>query len=107
LPPLLLAWIVAAVLRVCLGPATIAGLTAAGILYPLAAQGQTDPALLVLAIGAGSLFGSHVNDTAFWLFKEYFGLSVKDTFRSWTVMETIVSVMGLLGVLVLNACIHP
>jgi H+/gluconate symporter-like permease len=57
---------------------------------------------MVLSIGAGSLFFSHVNDTAFWMFKEYFGLSMKDTFRSWTMMETIVSVIGLFGVLVLN-----
>ena len=57
---------------------------------------------MVLSSGAGSLFFSHVNDTAFWMFKEYFGLSMKDTFRSWTFMETIVSVIGLAGVLVLD-----
>jgi len=102
LPPLLLAWVATAILRLCLGSATIAGLTAAGILYPLLLQTSTDPNLMVLSIGAGSLFFSHVNDTAFWMFKEYFGLSMKDTFRSWTMMETIVSVIGLIGVLVLN-----
>jgi Gnt-I system high-affinity gluconate transporter len=102
LPPLLLAWVTTAILRLCLGSATIAGLTAAGILYPLLIQTSTDPNLMVLSIGAGSLFFSHVNDTAFWMFKEYFGLSMKDTFRSWTMMETIVSVIGLFGVLVLN-----
>jgi Gnt-I system high-affinity gluconate transporter len=102
LPPLLLAWLVTAVLRLCLGSATIAGLTAAGIIYPLMAQTKVDPNLMVLSIGAGSLFFSHVNDTAFWMFKEYFGLSMKDTFRSWTVMETLVSVVGLIGVLLLD-----
>lgn len=105
LPPLLLAWILTAGLRLALGSATIAGLTAAGILYPLTSQVNVDPNLLVLSIGAGSLFCSHVNDTAFWLFKEYFGLSMKDTFRSWTLMETVVSVIGLIGVLALNQLI--
>jgi Gnt-I system high-affinity gluconate transporter len=103
MPPLLLAWIVTAVLRLCLGSATIAGLTALGIVYPLTQQMQVDPNLMVLSIGAGSLFCSHVNDTGFWMFKEYFGTSVKDTFRSWSVMETIVSVIGLFGVLAINA----
>ena len=102
LPPLILAWVVAAILRLCLGSATIAGLTAAGIIYPLTAQTKVDPNLLVLSIGAGSLFFSHVNDTAFWMFKEYFGLSIKNTFRSWTFMETMVSLIGLGGVLILD-----
>ncbi len=102
LPPLVLAWVVTAILRLCLGSATIAGLTAAGIIYPLTLQTKVDPNLMVLSIGAGSLFFSHVNDTAFWMFKEYFGLSMKDTFRSWTLMETIVSVIGLIGVLILD-----
>jgi len=105
LPPLLLAWLVTAVLRLALGSATIAGLTAAGIVYPLTLQNDVDPNLMVLSIGAGSLFCSHVNDTAFWLFKEYFGLSMKDTFRSWTVMETLVSIIGLAGVLVIDQVI--
>ena len=105
MPALLLGWIVTAILRVCLGSATIAGLTAAGIVYPLTLEMPVDPNLMVLSIGAGSLFCSHVNDTGFWLFKEYFGLSVKDTFRSWSVMESIVSVVGLLGVLALNELI--
>ncbi|MGI4733960.1 MAG: gluconate:H+ symporter [Janthinobacterium lividum] len=102
LPPLVLGWLLAAIIRVCLGSATIAGLTAAGVMLPTLAHSPTNPNLLVLAIGAGSLALSHVNDGGFWLFKEYFNLSVKDTFRSWTVMETIVSVVGLLGVLVLD-----
>jgi Gnt-I system high-affinity gluconate transporter len=100
--PLVLAWLVTAAIRICVGSATVAGLTSAGILAPLAAAGGVEPNLLVLAIGAGSLACSHVNDSAFWLFKEYFNVSLGDTLRSWTVMETIVSVVGLIGVLVLD-----
>ncbi len=99
--PLLLAWIVTAAIRVCVGSATVAGLTAAGILAPVVTGGRVDANLMVLAIGAGSLFCSHVNDSAFWMFKEYFNVSIADTLKSWTVMESIVSVIGLLGVLVL------
>jgi Gnt-I system high-affinity gluconate transporter len=102
LPPLVLGWLLAALIRVCLGSATIAGLTAAGIMLPTIAQSHVNPNLLVLAIGAGSLAFSHVNDAGFWLFKEYFNLSISDTLRSWTAMETIVSVVGLAGVLLLN-----
>ncbi|QKG51945.1 gluconate:H+ symporter [Hymenobacter sp. BRD67] len=102
LPPLVLGWVLAATIRVCLGSATIAGLTAAGVLLPMLKQTPVNPNLLVLAIGAGSLALSHLNDAGFWLFKEYFNLSVSDTLRSWTVMETIVSVVGLLGVLLLS-----
>jgi Gnt-I system high-affinity gluconate transporter len=102
LPPLLLAWIITAVLRLALGSATIAGLTAAGVIYPLTQHTYVEPNLLVLSIGAGSLFCSHVNDTAFWLFKEYFGLTIKNTFRTWTLMETLVSIIGLIGVLILD-----
>lgn len=99
--PLILAWLVTAAIRVCVGSATVAGLTAAGILAPLAADAGVNPNLMVLAIGAGSLCASHVNDAAFWMFKEYFNVSLGDTLRTWTVMETIVSVVGLAGVLVL------
>jgi Gnt-I system high-affinity gluconate transporter len=99
LAPLFLAWLITAILRLCLGSATVAGLTAAGIVYPLTLHNGVDPSLMVLAVGAGSLFCSHVNDTSFWLFKEYFGLSMKDTFLSWSLMETLVSVIGLIGVL--------
>ena len=101
LDPLVLAWLVTAVIRACVGSATVAGLTAAGILAPIVTAGGVDPNLMVLAIGAGSLAFSHVNDAGFWLFKEYFSLSLADTLKSWTVMETIVSVVGLAGVLVL------
>jgi Gnt-I system high-affinity gluconate transporter len=102
LHPLILGWLIAAVIRVCVGSATVAGLTAAGIIAPMAAQLSFNPPLMVLSIGAGSLMFSHVNDSGFWMFKEYFNLSVKDTLRSWSVMETIVSVMGLAGVLLLD-----
>lgn len=102
MPPLLLAWLATACLRLCLGSATVAGVTAAGVLFPITQHAGINTNLLVLSIGAGSLFGSHVNDTAFWLCKEYFGLSVKETLRSWTVMESLVSVIGLAGVLLLN-----
>ena len=79
-----------------------AGLTAAGIMAPVLLHSNTSPELMVLSVGAGSLFFSHVNDSGFWMFKEYFNLSVKDTLRSWSVMETIVSATGLLGVLLLQ-----
>ena len=100
--PLILAWLIATVIRVCVGSATVAGLTAAGIALPLLGDSGASAELMVLAIGSGSLMLSHVNDGGFWLYKEYFNLSVKDTLKTWTVMETTVGVMGLLGVLVLD-----
>lgn len=100
--PLVLAWSIAAALRITLGSATVAALTAAGIAAPLVSQTGANPELLVLVTGAGSLTCSQVNDTGFWLFKEYFNLSVGQTLRSWTVMETIVSVIGLIGCLILD-----
>ena len=103
LHPLLLGWLMAAIIRVCVGSATIAGLTTGGIIAPLLLQAHVNPNLMVLSIGAGSLALSHVNDSGFWLFKEYFNLSIKDTLRTWSVMETIVSVVGLAGVFLLNA----
>jgi Gnt-I system high-affinity gluconate transporter len=102
LSPLLFAWTMAALLRVSIGSATVAGNTAAGIVVPLLAVPGISPELMVLAVGAGSLMCSHVNDTGFWMFKEYFNLSLRQTFLSWTLMETIVSVLGLAGVLVLD-----
>jgi len=102
LDPLVLGWLVTAVIRICVGSATVAGLTAAGLLEPLVAAGAADPELMVLAIGAGSLACSHVNDGAFWMFKEYFNVSLFDTFRSWTLMETIVSIVALAGVLLVD-----
>ncbi len=100
--PLVLAWLMAAIIRICVGSATIAGLTTAGIISPMIIQTHANPNLMVLSIGAGSLFCSHVNDSGFWLFKEYFNLSIKDTVRSWTAMESIISVVGLGAVLLLN-----
>jgi len=102
LSPLILGWLIAAIIRICIGSATVAGLTAASIVSGLVLQGHVNPNLMVLAIGAGSLAFSHVNDGGFWMFKEYFNLSIKDTFRSWSVMESIVAVVGLCGVLILN-----
>lgn len=100
--PLVLGWLIAALIRACVGSATVAALTAAGVILPLMMQSHINPNLMVLSVGAGSLMFSHVNDAGFWMFKEYFGLSVKDTLRSWSIMEMIVSVVGLTGVLVLN-----
>ena len=100
--PLVLAWMIAATIRVCVGSATVAGLTAAGIILPMVSTTSTPTELIVLAIGSGSLMLSHVNDGGFWMFKEYFNMSLKDTFKTWTVMETIVGISGLLGVLVLD-----
>jgi Gnt-I system high-affinity gluconate transporter len=100
--PLVLGWAVAGIIRVCVGSATVAGLTAVGILTPLVAQSGVKPELMVLSIGAGSLMLSHLNDGGFWLFKEYFNLTIKESLQTWTVMETIVSVVGLIGVLILN-----
>ena len=105
LSPLFLAWLIATILRVCVGSATVAGITTAGIVLPLASSGTVHPELLVLAIGSGSLMLSHVNDGGFWLIKEYFNLSVKETLRSWTIMETSIGITGLAGVLILNMII--
>lgn len=101
-PPLIAGWLVAAGIRLMIGSATIAGLTTAGIIAPLVQSSGVTPELMVLAVGAGSLFCSHVNDTGFWMFKEYFGISVKETLLSWTIMETIVSISGLIMVLLLS-----
>lgn len=103
--PLVFAWLVTALLRVAIGSATVAGITAAGIVSPLLATGTVSPELLVLAVGTGSVFGSHVNDSGFWIFKEFFQLTLKQTFLSWTVMETIISILGLVGVMVLSMVI--
>jgi gluconate transporter len=101
--PLLLAFGVAATLRLAVGSATVAALTAAGIVAPVAAAGGARPELMVLATGAGSLMFSHFNDTGFWMFKEYFGLSVRQTFQTWSVMEVIVALVGLGTALALRA----
>ena len=102
LSPILLAWIIAAILRISLGSATVAALTTAGLVIPMLGQSDVNLALVVLATGAGSLVASHVNDAGFWMFKEYFGLSMKETFATWTLLETIISVAGLAFVLLLS-----
>jgi GntP family gluconate:H+ symporter len=102
LSPILLAWIIAAILRISLGSATVAALTTAGLVIPLLGQSDVNLALVVLATGAGSLIASHVNDAGFWMFKEYFGLSMKETFATWTLLETIISISGLAFILLLS-----
>lgn len=100
--PLFLAWSIAALLRLAVGSATVAAITAAGIVLPLVQQAQIPPELMVLATSSGSLMFSHVNDIGFWMFKEYFNLNLKQTFLSWSIMETIIALIGLLGVTLLN-----
>lgn len=100
--PLIAAWGIAAIIRVALGSSTVAGLTTAGIVAPMIVSSGADPNLMVLATGAGSMMFSHVNDPGFWMFKEYFNMSVKDTIKTWSLMETVVSVMGLICVLIVN-----
>lgn len=100
--PLLLGWLIAMAIRVAVGSATVAGLTAAGIIAPLVIATGANPNLMVLSIGAGSLMLSHVNDSGFWMFKEYFNLSLKDTIRSWTAMESIVGSVGIVIILLLD-----
>ncbi|GIG22978.1 gluconate transporter [Cellulomonas chitinilytica] len=101
--PLIAGWLVAVLIRLATGSATVATITAAGLVAPLAADLSTSHvALLVLAIGAGSVFFSHVNDAGFWLVKEYFGMTVGQTFKTWSVMETVLSVTALIFVLLLG-----
>lgn len=100
--PYILGWGIAAFIRVCVGSSTVAGITTAGFIAPLMTTIMVNPNLMVLGIGAGSMMFSHVNDTGFWLFREYFQLSFKDTIKTWSIMDTLVSVVGLLGVLVLE-----
>ena len=100
--PILLAWIVAAVLRIALGSATVAAISTTGIVLPLLQHSDANVALVVLAIGAGSVILSHVNDAGFWMFKEYFGLTVKETFLTWSLLETIISVSGIIFILFIS-----
>ncbi|HCY1904833.1 TPA: gluconate:H+ symporter [Staphylococcus aureus] len=100
--PILLAWIVAAVLRIALGSATVAAISTTGIVLPLLQSSDVNVALVVLAIGAGSVILSHVNDAGFWMFKEYFGLTVKETFLTWSLLETIISVSGIIFILFIS-----
>ena len=103
--PLLIGWIIATLIRFSVGSATVAGLTTAGIVLPLVQNTNVSPELMVLSIGSGSLMLSHVNDSGFWLFKEYFNLTVKETLSTWTIMETSIGISGLIGVLILNQLI--
>jgi GntP family gluconate:H+ symporter len=99
---LVLGWLVAALIRLATGSATVAITTAAGIIAPVAATQTVNAELLVLAMGAGSLIASHVNDAGFWFVKEYYGMTVPQTLRTWTVLETIIAVVALVGVLLLS-----
>jgi len=101
--PILLAWVVAALIRVATGSATVAMTTAAGIVAPIGASLGASPELLVLAAGVGSLVLSHVNDAGFWLIKEFFDMTVHQTLKTWTVAETIIGVAGLAFTLLLSA----
>jgi GntP family gluconate:H+ symporter len=101
--PILLAWLVAAVIRIATGSATVATITGAGIVVPVVGMMPgVNRELLVLATGAGSLILSHVNDAGFWLVKQYFNMTVAETFKTWTAMETILSVVGLIFILLLS-----
>lgn len=106
LHPYVLAWSMAAVIRVCVGSSTVSGITTAGFMAPLLQSTGVEPNLMVLSIGAGSMMFSHVNDTGFWLFREYFQLSMADTLKTWSIMETLVSVTGLAGVMVLSLFVN-
>lgn len=102
---LFLAWVLAVLIRIAVGSATVATITAAGIVQPLVGQMHLSPiatSLLVLVIGAGSIFLSHVNDAGFWLIKEYFGMDIVQTLKSWSVLECIISVVGLLAAMLLS-----
>ena len=99
LPPLVTAWCMAVLIRVSTGSATVATITAAGLMPGIVARTGTSPEWTVLAIGAGSLFFSHVNDAGFWLVKGYLGTSTADTFKTWSLLETLISVVGVLLVL--------
>lgn len=98
--PLVAAWLIPALLHFCLGSTTVAALTGAGLVAPLAAGTTADPVLMVLAVGAGSTFGDHVNGAGFWMVKEYFGLSLKEALATWSVLTCVTSVIGL-GVVLL------
>jgi len=110
LSPLLLAWMLAAAVRLAIGSATVAMAVTTGILAPVAASmgtsGGFGPELLVLATGAGSLFCSHVNDPGFWMIKEFFGLELSETLATWSVLETVLSTCGIIGTLVLASVLH-
>lgn len=103
--PIILAWSVAAALRIALGSATVAAITAGGIVAPIIATTGVSPELMVIAVGSGSVIFSHVNDPGFWLFKEYFNLTIGETIRAWSGLETVIAVCGLVGCLLMQAVI--
>lgn len=106
LSPILLAWLVAALIRIATGSATVATITGAGIVGPIVTLvPNVNRELLVLATGAGSLILSHVNDAGFWLVKQYFGLTLAETFKTWTAMETIISVVGIVLIMLLSTIV--
>ncbi|MGY3742301.1 gluconate:H+ symporter [Leuconostoc inhae] len=98
LSPIFAAWLITAILRVSLGSSTVAGITGAGLVLPMVQASGVNPALMVLAVGAGSVFADHVNDAGFWMIKEYFGLSLKETLLSWTTLTSVLSISGLISV---------
>lgn len=100
--PILVAWLIAALLRVSLGSSTVASITAASLVTSVVSNSSVSPVLVVLAIGAGSIFADHVNDAGFWMIKEYFGLTLKETFLSWTTLTSVISVSGLLSILLVS-----
>jgi Gnt-I system low-affinity gluconate transporter len=105
LPPLLLAFLIATVVRVAQGSATVSMVTAAGLMSPLISTlGMEGPVLglMVIAIAAGATVFSHVNDSGFWLVNRYFGLNVKDTLKTWTVMETLIGFVGFATVFIIG-----
>jgi gluconate transporter len=107
LSPIVLAWATASLLRGATGSATVAGITAAGIILPIVPGSGVRPELLVLAVGAGSITFSHFSDSGFWMFQEYFNLTIPQTLATWTAMEILIGLVGLAGVLVEHALLGP
>ena len=105
LSPIILAWAIAAIMRVALGSASVAVVTAAGIAAPLIAAGTVSPEIMVLATACGSVMASHVNDPGFWMFKEFLGLSLSDTLKVRTSYTTVLSCLGLIGCLIMGAIV--
>ena len=106
MPPLVLAWLLAAVVRVSMGSATVAMAVASAVLAPMAGHTGVRPELLVLATGTGSLIFSQVNDPGFWMIQSFFNLEMKETFATWTVLETVLSICGLAATLLLSTVLH-
>ena len=105
--PIVLAWATASLLRFATGSATVAAITAAGIIVPMVPASGVRPELLALAVGAGSITFSHFSDSGFWMFKEYFNLSIRQTLATWTMMEVLIGFVGLAGVLLEHALLGP